>query len=379
MQKNYLLAPGPTPVPDTALRAMAEPMWHHRTPRFRKLYQEVTEGLQYVLQTSGNVYSIAGSGSAAMEAAVVNLLDSGDKAVVVRGGKFGERWGDICDAYGIPFLPLDVNWGDPVDPKAVASLARSDSAVKAVFLTLCETSTATHTDVKAVAAALAGTDILIVVDGISAIGGSEYRMDEWGIDVSVVGSQKALMTPPGLAYIALGARADARMETVKRPRFYLDLRAYKAGMDKQDPPFTPPVTIFVAQQESLRMICQDGIENIWARTAAFAKATRAAINAMGLEIYSKAPSDCVTAVTLPGKVDGAKIVSHMRDVQGVTPAGGQGKLKGKIVRLTHMGYIDKFDLLVGLTALAQALAAQNAPVDLGAGVNAFLKSLGESK
>ncbi len=379
MQKSYLLAPGPTPVPDAALRAMAEPMWHHRTPRFRDLYKSVSEGLQYVIQTSGNVYSIASSGSGAMEAAVVNLLGASEKALVVQGGKFGERWTDICKAYGIPVLILDVNWGDPVDPAKVAALAKSDPAVKAVFLTLCETSTATHTDVQAVAKALAGTDILVVVDGISAIGGSEFRMDAWGVDAAVVGSQKALMTPPGLAYIALSARADAKMESVDRPRFYLDLRAYKDGLAKQDPPFTPPVTLFVAQGESLRMIREDGIENVWTRTAAFGKATRAAVQAMGLKVFSKAPSDCVTAICIPDGVDGGKVVSHMRDVQGVTPAGGQGKLKGKIVRLTHMGYIDKFDLIVGLTALAGALAAQKAPVDLGAGINTFLKTLGDAK
>lgn len=364
-------------MPDRALLAMAEPMWHHRTPRFKKLYKEVTEGLQYVMQTSGTVYSLAGSGTAAMEAAVVNLMGEGEKAVVVRGGKFGERWGELCEAYGIEYLALDVAWGEAVDPGAVAALARSDKSVKAVFLTLCETSTATHTDVKGVCDALAGTEILVVVDGISAVGGSEFRMDAWGVDATVVGSQKALMTPPGLAYIALSGRADAKMGTVKRGRYYLDLRLYKKGIEKDEPPFTPPVSLFAAQGESLKMMREEGMEKIWARTAKYGAATRAAVSAMGLEVYSKAPSDCVTAICIPEGVDGGKVVSHMRDVQGVTPAGGQGKLKGKIVRLTHMGYIDQFDIQVGLTAVATALGAQKCSVDLGNGINAFLKALGE--
>jgi len=377
MQKKYLLAPGPTPVPDQALRAMAEPMWHHRTPRFRNLYKEVTEGLQEVIQTSQNVYCIGSSGTGAMEAAIVNLIDTGRKTVVVRGGKFGERWGAICQAYGIEFLPIDVTWGEAADPAEVARVAKSDPAVAAVCLTLCETSTGTHTDVKAVCDALTDSGVLVFVDGISSVGACEFRMDDWGVDATIVGSQKALMTPPGLAYIALSQRADAAMETCCRGRFYLDLRAYKKSLPKWDPPYTPPVTLFAAQHESLKMMRDFGIQNIWQRTADFGKATRAALQAMGLALLSKAPSDCVTAVCLPDDVDGNEVVAHMRDVQGVTPAGGQAQLKGKIVRLTHMGHIDKFDILVGLTALAQALAAQNHTVDLGKGVNTFLKLLGE--
>ena len=377
MQKKYLLAPGPTPVPDSALRAMAEPMWHHRTPRFRSLYREVTEGLQEIIQTSQNVYCICSSGTGAMEAALVNLIDEGEKTVVVRGGKFGERWGLLCEAYGIEFIPIDVAWGEAPSPEKVVEAAKSDPAVAAVLLTLCETSTGTHTDVRAICDALAGTNVLVVVDGISAVGGCEYRMDQWGVDATIVGSQKALMTPPGLAYIALSERADAKMESVGRGRFYLDLRAYKKSLAKWDPPYTPPVTLFVAQAESLKMMRQFGIENIWARTAKFGTATHAALETMGLKLLSKSPSDCVTAVCLPEEVDGSKVVTHMRDVQGVTLAGGQAQLKGKIVRLTHMGYIDKFDILVGLSALATALAAQKYTVDLGSGINAFLEVLGE--
>ena len=242
--------------------------------------------------------------------------------------------------------------------------------------TLFPSPTLFRSDVRAVCEALKGTDVLILVDGISAVGGCEFRMDAWGVDVTVVGSQKALMTPPGLAYIALSERADARMAGVKRGRFYLDLRTYKKSLSKWDPPFTPPVTLFAAQGMSLKMLCEFGIEKVWARTAKFGRATRAALDAMGLELLSKAPSDCVTAILMPDGVDGVQVVTHMRDVQGVTPAGGQAQLKGKIVRLSHMGYIDKFDILVGLTALSEALAAQNCTVDLGKGVTTFLKVLG---
>lgn len=376
MLKRYLLAPGPTPVPSESLLAMAEPMWHHRTPRFRKLYQEVTEGLKYAMQTSQDVYCLASAGTGAMEAAVANLMGKDEKALVVRGGKFGERWGEICQAYGVPFEPIDVTWGEGVKPEQIAAKAKADPSISAVFLTLCETSTATHTDVKAVAAALAGTKAMVVVDGISAVGAQEYRMDEWCIDATIVGSQKALMTPPGMAYIALSARAQKKMTETSRPRYYFDLRKYKKSLDKWDPPFTPPVTLFAAQGESLKIIRQTGIETIWARTAKFGAATRAAVEAMGLRVFSKAPSNCVTAILMPEGVDGEAVVKEMRDVSGVTPAGGQDQLKGKVVRLTHMGYIDQFDIMIGLTALADALAKFGQKTDLGKGVDAYRRVLG---
>ena len=375
MKKEYLLSPGPTPVPPEALQVMAEPMFHHRTPRFRKMFQEVTEGLQEVFCTTGDVITLFGSGTAAMEAAVVNAVDEGEKALVIRGGKFGERWGDICTAYGIEFVAIDPEWGTAATPEQIAQALKANPDVVAVFTTLVETSTGVLTDIQGVGEVVKDTDALLVVDGISGVGAVECRVDDWHIDLLAVGSQKALMIPPGLAYIAVSEAAWKKIEATKRGVFYLDLLKHRKVLPKFDPAFTPPVNLLAAQHKALRMIREEGIENVWKRVSRLGAATRAAIEAMGLEQFSRAPADCLTTVKMPEGVDGNAVVADMRDVQGVTPAGGQAHLKGKIVRLASMGYVDHFDIIIGLTALANALRKQDVIVDLGAGIEAFLKEL----
>jgi len=375
MRKEYLLSPGPTPVPPEALQVMAEPIFHHRTPRFRTMFKEVTEGLQEVFCTKNDVITLFGSGTAAMEAAVVNAVDEGEKALVVRGGKFGERWGDICAAFGIDVVAIDIEWGTAVAPRQIADALKADPAIAAVYTTLVETSTGVLTDIEAVGEIVKETKALLVVDGISGVGAVPCRTDEWHVDLLAVGSQKALMVPPGLAYIAVGDKAWKKIEATRRRCFYLDLLKHRKVLPKFDPAFTPPVTLLAAQQKSLRMIREEGIENVWRRVARLGAATRAAVEAMGLETFSQAPADCLTTVKIPEGVDGTDVVSDMRDRQGVTPAGGQAQLKGKIIRIASMGYVNHFDVLLGLTALANALRKQGFEVDLGAGVNAFTEEL----
>jgi aspartate aminotransferase-like enzyme len=375
VKKEYLLSPGPTPVPPEALLVMAEPMIHHRTPRFQKVFDEVTAGLKEVFCTKSDLITLFGSGTAAMEAAVVNTCGVGDKALVVRAGKFGERWGEICKAYDIPFTALDIPWGKAVQPAQIAEALKADPSIAAVFVTLVETSTGVLTDVKAIGEIMKNSNALLAVDGVSGVGAVECRVDDWGIDLLAVGSQKALMVPPGLAYISVSAKAWKKIETVKRGSYYLNLLKHRKATQKGDPAFTPPVSIFLAQAKALEMIRAEGIENVWKRVSKLGKATRTAIEAMGLKLFPEAPADCLTTVLMPAGVDGDKVMKHMRDVQGVTPAGGQDQLKGKIIRFASMGYVNDFDVLVGLVALANAIAAQNVEVKLGAGVEAFVKEL----
>jgi aspartate aminotransferase-like enzyme len=375
MKKEYLLSPGPTPVPPEALLVMAEPMIHHRTPQFQTVFDDVTSGLKDVFCTKSDLIILFGSGTAAMEAAVVNSCDAHDKALVVRGGKFGERWGEICKAHGIPFTALDIAWGTAVKPEQIAAALKADPSIATVFVTLVETSTGVLTDVKAIGEIMKNSTALLAVDGVSGVGAVECRVDDWGIDLLAVGSQKALMIPPGLAYISVSAKAWKKIDTVKRGRYYLDLVKHRKATQKGDPAFTPPVSLFLAQAKTLAMMRAEGIENVWKRVSKLGKATRLAVEAMGLTQFSKAPADCLTTVLMPENVDGEKVMKHMRDVQGVTPAGGQDQLKGKIIRFASMGYVNEFDILIGLVALANALAAQNAEVKLGAGVEAFVKEL----
>ena len=354
---------------------MSDLMFHHRTPRFRKMFQEVTEGLQEVFCTKNDVITLFGSGTAAMEAAVVNTVGKGEKVLVIRGGKFGERWGEIAEAHGIETINIDIEWGTAVTPEQISEALAADPGIAAVLTTLVETSTGALTDVEAVGKVVNKTDALLIVDGISGVGAVECRADDWGIDVLVVGSQKALMVPPGLAYISLSDKAWAKVEATERNCYYLDLVKHRKVLPKFDPAFTPPVTLVAAQQKALEIILAEGIENVWKRVSNLGAATRAAVKAMGLETFSQAPADCLTTVKIPDGVDGLEVVKDMREVQGVTPAGGQAQLKGKIVRLASMGYVNHFDIIVGLTALANAIRKQGGSADLGAGIDAFVNEL----
>ncbi|MBU0635175.1 MAG: alanine--glyoxylate aminotransferase family protein [Candidatus Omnitrophica bacterium] len=371
MKKNFLLTPGPTPVPAEVLLAMATPSIHHRTPQFKAIFKEMNENLKYLFQTQNDVFTFACSGTGAMEAAVVNLLSAGDKAICVQGGKFGERWGEICRAYNIDFVPIDVEWGIAVEPEEIAQVLKKHKDAKVVFTTQCETSTGVLNDIKAIAEITKGTDTVLVVDAISSLGGVNLETDSWGVDVVVTGSQKGLMIPPGLAFCSVSKKAQGLVEKAKSPRYYFDFRLSKKALDKSDTAFTPAITLCIGLNEALKMIKRETLEVIFERNRKLARAVRAAMRAMGLKIFAKDPADVVTAVCSPKEVDSDKLVKIMRDEYGVSIAGGQAQLKGKIFRIAQLGYVNEFDLVMGISCLETVLSKMGYKFELGKGIGAF--------
>ena len=378
MIKSFLLAPGPTPVPPEVLAAMSLPIIHHRTPQFAAVLGEVQDGLRELFGTQEDVLVLAASGTGAMESAVTNLLSAGDEAIVVNAGKFGERWTKICNAYGVRAHEITVPWGQAVTPEAVRTALDAHPAARAVYLQASETSTCVQHPVPAIAAITRERDALLVVDGITAVGVIELPMDRLGIDVLITGSQKALMLPPGLAVLALSPRAWKAVERATLPRFYFDLKKERKGVAERSTAWTPAISLIQGLRVALGLMRQEGWPNVYARQARLARATRAGTTALGLRLLAPdAPSTAATAVHLPAGVDGGALVRYLRDVMHVTFAGGQDQLKGKIVRLAHLGYVGAFDVVTGLAALELALRHFGAPVELGRGVGAAEAILSE--
>jgi aspartate aminotransferase-like enzyme len=375
MKKKSLLTPGPTPVPQKVLLSMAKPTIHHRTAEFRNIFKEINEDLKYVFQTKNDIFTLTSSGTGAMEAAVVNLLSPGDTAICIGGGKFAERWKEICQANSIKTIFVNVEWGTAVDPKTIKTLLAENKNVKAVFTTLCETSTGVLTDIKTIAQITAKTDAVLVTDAISALGGEELKTDAWGIDVVVCGSQKGLMIPPGLAFCSVSAKAWKLVETSLCPRYYLDFRIAKKALEKGDTAFTPAITLCLGLSESLKMIKKETLEKAIQRQATLASAVRKAAQALGLEIFAKRPANVVTSVILPKGIDGNELVKLMQQDYGITIAGGQAQLKGKIIRIGSMGNVNEFDIITGISALELVLSKMGYKFELGAGIAAAQKEL----
>ena len=372
-----LLTPGPTAVPPPVLKAMAQPIIHHRTKQFQAIFKEVSDGLQKLFKTTGPVLSIAGSGTTAFEAAQVSLIKPGSKAITVAGGKFGERWQDIYDAYaaflGIEQIKINTNWGDPAPVEQIEQALKDNPDVSIVTVVQSETSTATASDVKAIAALTQKTDALLLVDGITAVGALDVEQDAWGIDVLVTGSQKAMMLPPGLGYVGLGERALKRLDEVKPgPSYNLDLRKWVKSWQKNDVPFTPPVSLIQGQKVALDLVFQATIQGTIDRTRKLAKGTRAALQAIGLKPISTSPSDSVTGFYYPDGVNDSAFRGALRDNHGIHIAGGQdgrgAKWKGKIFRLSHMGYVSEEDTRAALSAIETELNAAGYNVATGAAV-----------
>jgi len=369
MRKNYLLTPGPTPLPPEVCQAMSRPIIHHRTPQFQAVLKEATEGLKYVFQTKNDIFILASSGTGAMEAAVANLLSPGELAITVEGGKFGERWTEICKSYAIIPEIIPAEWGKAVDPQEIAKRLKANPKIKAVFTTLCETSTGVTNDIQAIGQVVRDTDSVLVVDAISGLGAIELKTDDWGVDVVVSGSQKGLMLPPGLGFISVSSKAWAKVDDSKCPKYYFDLKKAKKAYDKTDTPFTPAISLIIALGESLKIIKADGLENVFNRHRKMAEATRLAVKALGLTLFAPtASSNVVTAVNAPAGIDGEKLVKTMRDNYGVTIAGGQEELKGRVFRIAHMGFIDEFDIIVGISCLEKVLAQMGYKFNIGSGV-----------
>lgn len=370
MEKKYLFSPGPTMLPPEVLLKMAEPIMHHREPEFEKIYEEIREGLKYLFQTKNEVLVFTSSGTGAMEGAVSNLLSRGDKALVVRGGKFGERWGEICKAYGIEFIPIDVEWGRPVDPELIQKALASDPAIRAVYTQASETSTGVRHPIREIAEIVKGDeDRVIVVDAITGIGVFDLPMDAWSIDVLVSGSQKALMLPPGLAFVALSDKAWRMVERSDLPKYYFDFKKELKSTKKNQSSYTPAISLFVGLRESLRMIREEGLETLFRRHAKLARATREAVKALGLELYApESPSDAVTAVKIPEGIDGERLKDLFFERFGITVAEGQDRAKGKIIRIAHLGYYDRLDMVMVIAALEMLLKEMGHRFELGAGV-----------
>lgn len=305
LKKNYLMTPGPTPVPIDILLEGAKDTIHHRTPQYLDIQNEALENLKYLFQTDNFVYTMASSGTGAMEAAVANLLSPGDKAIAVNAGKFGERWCDLCKAYGAELIELDVEWGKYVRSEEIKKALEENPDTKAVFTTLCETSTGVVNPIKEIAEIVNKTDAVLVVDAISGLLAEPLKMDEWNVDVVVCGVQKGFMMPPGLAMIALSDKAMKIVEKSENARYYFDIRSYKKNYP--DSPFTPPVNLIYQLVKSTNMLKEEGIENVWERHRIMSEATRAGVKALNLELFAEKPSNAVTAIKVPAGVDAGQL------------------------------------------------------------------------
>jgi aspartate aminotransferase-like enzyme len=372
MEKKYLFSPGPTMLPPEVLLKMAEPIMHHREPEFEKMFAEIREELKYLFQTKNEVLVFTSSGTGAMEGAVSNILSKGDKALVVRGGKFGERWGEICKAYGIEFIPIDVDWGKAVDPKQIQKALESNPSVRAVYTQASETSTGVKHPIHEIAEIVKKyEETALVVDAITGIGVFNLPMDAWGIDVLISGSQKALMLPPGLAFAALSDKAWKLAEKSNLPKYYFDFKKELKNTKKNQSSYTPAISLFVGLREALHMIRKEGIEAVFRRHEKLAEATRAAVRALGLELYAPdSPSNAVTAVKVPEGVDGEKLKALFFEKFGITVAEGQDRAKGKIIRIAHLGYYERLDMVMVVSALEMLLKEMGYKFELGTGVKA---------
>ncbi len=378
--KPRLMTPGPTDVPPAVLMEMAQPIIHHRTKEFQAIFAELGESLKKVFKTEYPVLTIAGSGTTAVEAAQISLVKPGSKALCVSGGKFGERWDDIYAAYGIERITIEVPWGEAVNPAAIEAALNENPDISIVIVVHSETSTATAADVKAIADIVSKTDALLISDAITAVGALPVEMDAWNIDVMVTGSQKAMMLPPGLGFVALGKRALKRLEdTQGLPCYNLDLRKWLKSYDKNDVPFTPPVSLIRGQRVALKMIEKQGLDNIIARTAKLAQASRAAFTAMGLKLISTSPSDSVTGAYYPDGIKCSDFRKTLVAKYGIAIAGGQdgrgANWKGKIFRISHMGYVDAGDTLATLSAIEAEFIAAGVKIKPGSALEAAAQVL----
>ncbi len=370
MLKRYLLAPGPTQVPPEVLLAMARPIIHHRAPEFVTLFAQIRQDLKWLFQTEAEVLTLVSSGTGGMEAAVSNFLSPGDKALFVNGGKFGERWGRLCKTFGIQATEIKVEWGQAVDPQAIAEALKQDPSIKAVYVQASETSTGVAHDTRAIAEIVRNREqTILVVDAITALGVFDLKTDAWGIDVLIAGSQKALMLPPGLAFISVSDKAWSLADKAKNASFYFNLKKEREAQQKNQTAYTAGVSLMIGLKEVLTMLRAEGLGNVFLRHARMAQAMREGMKAAGLSLFPKQnPSDALTVVSTPDGVDGQAVYKNLREQYGITAAGGQDHLKGKIFRISHMGYIDTFDVIQALAATEMVLKGLGYPIKLGAGV-----------
>jgi serine---pyruvate transaminase len=377
--KRYLMTAGPTPLPPAVSQVMAEPMLYHRAPDFIEVYARVLDRLKTVFGTSNEVLVFASSGSGAMESAVANLVRRGEPALVASCGKFGERWAELCDAYDADTIHWESEWGRRVEPAELDARLADNSGVELVFTQLSETSTGVVNDVRELTEVAHRHGALIAVDAVSGLGAVPCPQDEWSLDVVVAGSQKALMAPPGLGFASANEAALERAAASPEGRFYFDWGRTVAGQRKDPPdsPFTPAVGLVQALDVALGLIEEETLEQVYRRHDLLGRATRAAVRGLELELLGGGDeaANVVTAIVLPEDIDGARVPKLMRDRFGITIAGGQGRLKGKIARIAHCGYFGPFDIIVTVAALEMTLRELGHEVELGAGVAAAQRVL----
>ena len=376
MKKHYLLTPGPTPIPENISSLFARPLIHHRTPAFEALFADVREGLKYLFQTEAEVLTLCATGTGAMDAAISNLFSRGDKVITINGGKFGDRWTKLARTYGLDPVEIFVERGRTLEIAKLEDTIRAHPDAKAVLFQASETSTGVQMPTREIVARAQKVGMLTVCDAITACGVFELPMDAWGIDVLITGSQKALMIPPGLAFIALSKKAWAAVEKSDLPKFYFDLRKELKSQLKNQSAWTPGTQLIIGLQEALRMIREETLEKCFARHDLLARATRVGVKAMGLELFAvDAPSTAVTAVKVPPQIQDGKAIPRGMRKYGITIAGGQDELEGKIFRLSHFGYCGPFDVTTALAGLELVLADLKFPVQFGRGVGAALQTL----
>jgi aspartate aminotransferase-like enzyme len=370
--KERLFTPGPTPLLMEAQARALTATLHHRTEAFRQIVRESLENLKYFFNTANDVLIFTSSGTGAMEGAVANLPSPGERMLVGTAGKFGERWLDLAKVYGIEAVKVEASYGQPLDIGEMKKRLATDGPFRAVFVQATETSTGVSHDVKALGEAVrAYPETCLVVDAITGLGTTDLRPDEWGLDIVIGGSQKALMIAPGLAFASVSEKAWKIIEKSKLPRYYFDYAKERKNLAKGEASYTPATTLVVTLHAALDYIRKVGRENLIANAALLAEATRAAAQALGLKLFAPgSPANAVTAVCAPEGMDSGSIVKEMRARFGAIVANGQGSMKGKIFRLAHLGYYDAADLFAVLAALEIVLLKVGHKVELGSGVRA---------
>jgi aspartate aminotransferase-like enzyme len=377
MIKKRLFTPGPVSAYPPSLQAALDANIHHRTSDFKEILTNVIDALRRVFGEPAEMFLLTSSGSGAMEAAVTNFFSPGEEVLIASCGKFGERWIDLANKFQLKSTVLKFPYGDPVNPDDVRKALRENKNLRGVFVQACESSTAVQNDMDELTRVVRDTDSILIADAVTGLGTMPISVKE-GIDVMVSGSQKALMIPPGLAMIGISEKGWKRVGASTAPRFYFDLTAAKKSWDKGETPFTPATSLILSLRESLRAIEESGFQNLIRITENRARATRAGLNAIGLEIFAKRPANAMTGVVAPGG-DAEKITSRLKQKYGLQVAGGQGELKGKIFRISHMGYIDHFDTLGVLSALELTLLELGHKVELGKSLVEFQKVYSELK
>jgi aspartate aminotransferase-like enzyme len=354
---------------------MAEPLIYHRSPEFREIFARLTNNLQYVFQTSGPVLTLTSSGTGGMESTFVSLFSPGDTVVSVNGGKFGERWVRMPRQMGLVAVEISVEWGKPTDVEKVLEALRQHPEAKAVYLTQCETSSGTLTDIKTISSSIrSASKALVCVDAVSSLGADELHFDDWGIDACVTASQKGLMTPPGLAFVALSNRAVEAVERSRMPKFYFHLGEALRALQTYDTPWTPAISLVSGADAALHMIKTEGLHMVWERHSRIASGVRAAIQALGLKLFSERPSNALTAVWIPDGIQWADLNRSFREKSAITVAGGQGPYAGKIFRIAHLGHTSQEDALTVIKALERGLADSGWKYERKAGIRAVVEN-----